>query len=435
VSSVASGKPDQVFHPLAAGDQPGSVAVQSGKVWVGYTPTADAVTAWRIGAIDLADGGTFEAAATPGSWTSEPLLAADPDDAGVLVAVDHESPAEAASYKTTTDPATPLAAQGELGSGATACNYLGQVAVIPGGRQFAAACMGAGVYAYSTADLAEAASYNANGAGASLTVGVAVNADGTVAVSNRTDIYVYKPDGALLNTLELGAGDEITEGNGLAWLDTPAGPGLAAAYGVADSPPYAVEIFDQAEGRPIVRLAASAKTIYAEVNGSGKDKVIASGKVNARGQLSVAYTALRSTTFRVAYAGDADDAAVKASAVLSVRAQVRQALTGQYGTKKSGRTTYLLYHRAGQVTVVIAVTPGHPGGCVELETQEFDKGAWHPGTKTGCSALSPRSKATVDLTASKAGLGSPYRVRADYLTDSPANASSASSWRYFMVEK
>ena len=394
------------------------------------------------------------------------------------------------------------------------------------------------------------ASYNANGAGASLAVGVAVNADGTVAVSNRTDIYVYKPDGALLNTLEIGTGDEITEGNGLAWLDTPDGPGLAAAYGVGDSPPYAMEIFAQAEGRPTVTLTASAKasfghpvtlsgtsllpsgaadtapvtitrsgpggtvtlpavtpspagaftvtntpkavgtytytatsgatsasatakviqdtptlsltpgnsavsyktvvhltatlgtthvnrslTIYAEVNGSGKDKVIASGKVNAKGQLAVTYTALESTAFRVVYTGDADDAPVHASAVLSVRAQVQEALTGQYGTKKSGRTTYLLYHRAGKVTVVIAVTPGHPGGCVEVETQEFYKGAWHASAKTGCATLNPGSKATVYLTVGKAVLGSPYRVLADYLGDSPENASSASSWRYFMVEK
>jgi hypothetical protein len=550
VSSVASGTPEQVFYPLAAGDQPGSLAVQSDKVWVVYTPTADAVTTWQIGAIDLADGGTFEAAAAAGSWTSEPLLGADPDDTGVLVAVDHESPAEAATYKTTTHPATPLAAQGALGSGETACRYLGQIAVMPGGKRFAAACMGAGVYAYNTTDLSEVASYNANGAGASLAVGVAVNADETVAVSNRTYIYVYKPDGALLNTLEIGTGDEITEGNGLAWLDTPDGPGLAAAYGVGDSPPYAIEILAQAEGRPMVTFTASAKTsfghpitlsgssllpsgaadtapvtitrsgpggtvklpaltpspagaftvtntpkavgtytytatsgpssanatatviqdiprlslipansavsyktvvhltatlgtthlnrsltIYAEVNGSGKDKVIARGKVNAKGQLPVTYTALESTAFRVVYTGDADDAAVHASAVLSVRAQVQEALTGQYGTKKSGRTTYLLYHRAGKVTVVIAVTPGHPGGCVEVETQEFYKGAWHASAKAGCATLNPRSKATVYLTVSKLELGSPYRVRADYLSDSAENASSTSAWQYFMVEK
>ena len=554
VSSVASGTPKQVFYPLAAGDEPGFLAVQSGKVWVGYSATADAVTTWQIGAIDLtgagAGAGAFEAAAAPGSWTSEPLLAADPDDTGVLVAVDHESPAEAATYKTTTDPAAPLAAKGELGSGATACNYLGQVAVVPGGKQLAAACMGAGVYAYNTANFSEAASYNANGAGASLTVGVAVSADGTVAVSNRTGIYVYKPDGALLSTLAIGAGDEITEGEGLAWLDTTDGPGLAAAYGAGDSPPYAVEIFDQAEGRPVVTFTASAKTsfghpitlsgasllpsgaadtapvtitrsgpggtvtlpaitpsgtgafrvtdtpravgtftysatsgattvsatvkvmrdipalsltpgdsavsyktvvhvtatlgatyvsrsltIYAKVSGSGKDEVIASGKVNAKGQLTVAYTALSSTTFLVAYAGDADDVPVQASGVLSVRAQVHEALSGQYGTRHSGGTTYLLYHRAAKIAVAAVVTPGHPGGCVEVETQEFRKGAWLASTRTGCATLSKGSEATVHLTVSKADLGEPYRVRADYLSDSPENASSASAWQYVMIEK
>ena len=565
VSSVASATPGQVFHPLAAGDQPGFLAVQSGKVWVGYSQTADTVTTWQIGAIDLADAdasaGAFEAAAAPGSWTSEPLLAADPDDTGVLVAVDHESPAEAAAYKTTstTAPATALAAQGDLGSGANACSYLSQVAVMPGGKQFAAACMGTGVYAYNTANFGQAASYNANGAGASLTVGVAVNADGTVAVSNRTDIYVYKPGGALLNTLAIGKGDEITEGNGLAWLDTAGGPALAAAYGVGDSAPYSVEIFDQAEGQPTVRFTASATTtfghpvklsgtsvlpsgaadtaavtitrsgpggtvtlpavtpsstgafavadtpkavgtyvytaasgatsasasakvikdtpalsltpvnsavgyktvvhltatlgatfvnrsltIYAEVNGSGKggkggqggqEKVIASGKVNAKGRLAVAYTALESTTFSAVYAGDADDAAARASAALSVRAQVLEALSGQYGTKKSGGTTYRLYHRAGKVAVAMTVTPGHPGGCVEVETQEFAKGAWHASAKTGCVTLSAASKATVRLTLGKAALGSPYRVRADYLSDSRSNASGASGWQYYLVEK
>jgi hypothetical protein len=552
VSSVASGTPEQVFYPLAAGDQPGSLAVQSDKVWVGYTPAAGAAGPWQIGAIDLADDGAFEAAAAPGSWAKEPLLAADPDDLGVLVAVDHESPAVAATYRTTTAtaPATPLAAQSALGSGKSACGYVAQIAVVPGGQQFAAACMGAVVYAYNTGNLTVADSYNADGAGDSLTVGVAVSTDGMVAVANRTDMYVYKLNGALFNTLAIGTGDEITEGNGLAWLDTPDGPGLAAAYGVGDSPPYAVEIFDQAEGKPTVTFTASAKasfghpitlsgttvlpsraadtarvtltrtgpggmvtlpavtpsstgafkatdtpkavgtytytatsggtaasaaakvtqdipalsvspvkstvsyktvvhltatlgsthgnrylTVYAEINGSGKDKVIASGKVNAKGQLAVAWTALQSTTFRVAYAGDADDAAVQVAAAASVRAQVQEALSGQYGTKKSGRTTYLLYHRTGKVTVAAAVTPGHPGGCVEIQTQEFSTGAWHASGKTGCARLNQGSKATVHLTLGKSQLGYPYRVQADYLSDGPGNASGASAWQYFMVEK
>jgi hypothetical protein len=457
VSSVASAAPEQVFYPLAAGDQPGSLAVQSGKVWVSYAATVDDVATVRIGAIDLADDGTFEPAAAAGSWTSAPQLAADPDDTGVLAAVDHQSPAEAATYSTATDPATPLTAQGELGSGATACGYLAQVAVMPGGKQFAAACMGAGVYAYNTANLSEAASYNANGAGASLTVGVAVNADGTVAVSNRTDIYVYKPDGALLNTVEIGTGDEITEGEGLAWLDTPDGPGLAAAYGVGDSPPYAVEIFDQAEGQPMVTFTARAKTSFGHPVTLSGTSLLPSGAADTApvtitrsgpgGTVTLpAVTPSSSGAFTVTntpkavgtYTYTATVGAISASAtarVIPLIPQVREALSGHYGTRKSGRTTYLLYHRAGKITVMAAVTPGHPGGCVKVEMQEFRKGAWHASTKTGCATLSRESKATVHLTAGKAQLGYPYRVRADYLSDSPDYGSGATAWQYVMVEK
>lgn len=550
VSSIAGGTPQQKFYPLAAGDQPDSLAVQSGKVWVSYGTTVDAVTTTQIGAIDL-PAGTFEAAAAPGSWAHSVLLAADPDDTGVLVAVDYQSSAEAETFHTATDPATPLAAQAELGSGGTPCNWLAQVGVMPGGQRFAVACTGVGAYAYNTSDLAaDVAFYNANGAGTSLNTGVAVDADGSVAVANRTKLYVYRPNGTLLNTLALGAGDELLEGKGLAWVDVPAGPGLAAGYGVGDAPPYAVHIYAQAEiERPALTLAATATvgfghpitlhgtsvlpggtgdmtkvtitrsgpggsatlsvtpsssgaftltdtpkavgaftytaavgpvtatatakvsrdvpalslaprnptvnyktvlhltatlgttyvnrslTIYAEVNGSGKAKVIAAGKVNAKGQLAVAYAALKSTTFRVAYAGDADDVAVQASTVVAVRAQVREALSGQYGTKKDGGRTYLLYHRAGQVTVAAVVTPDHGGNCVQAETQEFAHGAWHASAKTGCATLSPASKATVRLTVAKAALGLPYRVRVDYRGGSPENAAGASGWEYFMVEK
>jgi hypothetical protein len=176
-------------------------------------------------------------------------------------------------------------------------------------------------------------------------------------------------------------------------------------------------------------------TIYAEVNGSGKDTVIASGKVSAEGQLAVAYTALESTSFRAVFGGDAEDAAVQASAALSVSARVQAALSGQYGTRKTGGVSYRLYHRAGKVTVAITVTPAHPGGCVELQTQEFYRGRWHASATTGCATLNRASRATASLTAAKLRLGYPYRVRAEYLSKSAENASADSGWQYFMIEK
>jgi hypothetical protein len=140
------------------------------------------------------------------------------------------------------------------------------------------------------------------------------------------------------------------------------------------------------------------------------------------------------------YKYTATSGTVSASATAKVTQeipQVRETLSGQYGSRKSGRTTYLLYHRGGKVTVTVvtAVTPGHPGGCVEAKTQEFYKSAWHAIGMTGCAKLSPASKAAVHLTVAKPRLGYPYRVQADYLSNSPRYASGASAWQYFMVEK
>ena len=188
--------------------------------------------------------------------------------------------------------------------------------------------------------------------------------------------------------------------------------------------------------RPIKHPATPPEVIMmVGVNGTGKNKVIASGTVNSKGRLSVAWTARQSTTFLATYAGDADDAAVHASAAALVRAQVAETLSGQYGTKKSGGTTYRLYHHTAKVAVAATVTPGHPGECVKAELQEWVNGAWHASTTTGCTKLGTASKATVRLAVSKAQLGVPYRVRADYVSGSKTNASGASAWQYLMVEK
>jgi hypothetical protein len=460
VSSIASGPLKQVFYPLAPGDQPAALAVQSGKVWVSYSTGPAAV---QVGAIDLADKGAFEPAAAPGAWTSGVQLAADPNDTGVLVVVSDQSPAEAATYNTTKDPAPARAAQGNLGQGGTACVYPGEIAVAPGGQRFLAGCDGpSGAVAYSPADIAApAATYNANGGGESQAIAVAVDpSDGSVAVANRTTIYVYKPNGTLLNILAIPAGNKIDEAFGLVWADAAGGPDLAAIFQSPTTLAYTVKVFDQAELRhqpkltltrgsatvgyqSVVHLTATlgatyanrSLTISAQVNGSGKAKVIASGQVNARGQLAVAYTARQSTTFRAAFAGDARDAAVKASAAVTVRAQVKETLTGKYGTKKSGGLTYLLYHRTGKVTVAAVVLPSRPGACVKTETQVYAKGAWNASARSGCAKLSPASKATVHLALGRAKLGVPYRVRADYVSSGPQNASGSSAWQYFIVKK
>ena len=553
VSSIANGPLKQTFYSLTAGDQPGSLAVQSGKVWVAYSTTVDAVTTTQIGAVDLPAPARSSPPRRQAPGTSRWTWPGSPQDKGVLVAVSYDSPAEAATYDTTTDPATPIAAQGALGTGGNACSYLGEVAIAANGSGFAAgwrrACQRAGVQPgehHHRGDFLQRQRGRTSQA-----IAVAMDADGDVAVANRTAIYVYTANGTLLNTFAVTAGNKTDEAYGLEWVDTPGGPSIAAVSQAATAPKtYTVQIFSKAELlRPAVKFTATAKTAFgkpvtlagtsplpggaadtakvtitrtgpggtvslpvvtpsstgaftttdtpkavgsytytatsgatsvaakatvvkltpslkltpvsssvgyksvvhltatlgathgnraltisAQVNG-GKSKVIATGKVNSKGQLSVAWTGLQSSTFSVQFAGDADDVAVHASAAASVRAQVTQTLSGQYGTKKSGGTTYRLYHRAAKVTVVAAVTPAHPGECVKVQLQEWVKGAWQASTTTGCAKLSAASKVTVRLALGKVQLGVPYRVRADYVSSSKTNASGDSAWQYLMVEK
>jgi hypothetical protein len=228
--------PTQTLYPLASGDVPYSVAVQSGKVWVSYNVGTTAGKA-AIGDINLSatPSPTFEpATAGPSTWHSAPNLAADPDSTGTtLLAYQGDgSSAAAATFNTTTDPATPISKPGDIGSGSsgTACGgVVSQVAVVPGRAEFAAACGGSQVNVYSTQDVTKAVGipYATPGGGPAA---VAIAPDGTVAVGaqavinagNKTgDVaFVYSPGGgtAPRNIFDFAPGySNKYEAGGLAW--------------------------------------------------------------------------------------------------------------------------------------------------------------------------------------------------------------------------
>jgi hypothetical protein len=137
-----------------------NVAVQSGKLWVSYRtgPTGAA-----IGDFDLsAASPTLEAQSAMGGWAVAPLLAADPSDTGVLVAMEtDQDPTSVASYDTTRDPVTVRALTASLvNSASKACTAAYDLAVVPGGAQFIPACgTPQNLTRYSTADLSAQGTY------------------------------------------------------------------------------------------------------------------------------------------------------------------------------------------------------------------------------------------------------------------------------------
>ncbi len=223
VSSItaSSSTATQVLYPLPAGDVPYSVAVQSGKVWVSYQPANNnGAGVAAIGDIDLAASdptAAFEAASTSVTgatgWYSPPDLAADPSDSGLLVAADpYLTPTNAATFNTTTSPETGLAA-GSLGgatNGTTICGDEKQLAVIPGGAGFVAACQfPKGTQVFSPSDVTTP---TATYAGQTGPAAVAVSPSGLIAAGDEStdvvttatvpaNVYVYSPAGNLYNTI------------------------------------------------------------------------------------------------------------------------------------------------------------------------------------------------------------------------------------------
>lgn len=83
---------------------------------------------------------------------------------------------------------------------------------------------------------------------------------------------------------------------------------------------------------------------------------------------------------------------------------------------------------------LVEVTPNKHGECVQLQVQEYVKGAWHPYVKTGCTALSSSSKATLALKLAALGR---FRVGSVFIRSAKdsANVSTDGPWQYYDVTK
>jgi hypothetical protein len=184
------------------------------------------------------------------------------------------------------------------------------------------------------------------------------------------------------------------------------------------------------------RIAGAKVSLYAKPAG-GKRILVATGKVNAAGKLSPAYTVTRATKFTAVFGGDAKDAPTSASRTVTVPARVSAVLTGYYKTVKSGRIVYRVYHGTGTLTLTAGVLPNKHGECLKPETEQYDSGTgWDADTKYGCDKLNSQSRDVAPFSLSHA-VGDRYRIRADYIRShsDTANLSADSGWRYFVVVK
>jgi hypothetical protein len=533
--------PSQTLDALGAGDIPYSLAIQSGSLWVSYTDSSGQA---GIGSFDSGTG-TFAPAPTD-NWSSAPDLAADPQGSGTLVAV-QPGTALVGTYTTANGTLSPIAqAATTLGQ----CSNETQLAVVPGGADFIAAC-GTSVNEYSVSGLA--APQSSYAAGSAAPAGTAIDADGTVAVGSSAGIYVYGSGGTPENVFHLGSSASLAAG-GLAWEDAgtpgsqlvavvdsggtysvqvfaakvslsgpaqadvtktvtltgavtlpggtvPAGTEIAitrtlsgtttslppvttvganGSFTLTDTPaavgtytytakyantgtiPPAIGTYKLSVVRmaPALAITTGATTfnydstvhvtahlgttytnravsVYAQWDGYRAKTRLTTGRVNSSGELTVSYTAPRSTTFSVVFAGDAHYAAETVSRDVGVRAATTMSISGYNGTRGIGGTAYRLYHLSSSIYLSVAVQPGKPGECVRIEIQEHYNGAWRANGMTGCSALDASSNLYGTLSVGGGDRGYQYRIRADYVRSARdiTNLSSDSGWQYVVPER
>lgn len=262
VSTIKASSPTESYYALGNGDVPYGLAFQGGELWVSYTDSGGSA---GIGSFDPTSD-TFTAASAD-DWTAAPDLAADPQAGGTtLVAVQPGSEAVAATYTIASGALSPSAPQpAPLGQ----CSGEIQLAVVPGGADFIAAC-GASANEYSVSDLSAGPTY---ATGSDAPEGTAVDADGTVAVGSSSAIYVYgaaAAGGTPDNIFNPGGSASLAAG-GLGWEDTPDGSQLIA---VADSGgSYSLQVFSQPT------LTRSALTLTAPSTAAVGSPVTLSGSL------------------------------------------------------------------------------------------------------------------------------------------------------------
>ena len=226
VTAISTGTLAQTAsYSLPAGDSPFNVAAQSGKIWVSYN--TGTLFAAAVGYFDpSASSPALQTPAVMGGWYTAPQLAADPTDTGVLVAIGSgTSVAGLASYDTAANPVSTIA--GSPG-GSPVCSDERDLAVAPGGSQFAVAChdVAAVDNVYSTASLSPLRSLGSSVYPA-FPVAIAYDGAGDIAAGTTTsvpspDLYIYPPGSTTaLNTYSLYSLSTlggILAPRGLAWV-------------------------------------------------------------------------------------------------------------------------------------------------------------------------------------------------------------------------
>ncbi|MEY9870591.1 type II secretory pathway pseudopilin PulG [Streptacidiphilus sp. MAP12-33] len=173
-------------------------------------------------------------------------------------------------------------------------------------------------------------------------------------------------------------------------------------------------------------------SLYAQPYG-GARTLVATGTVDARGDLTARYRAWRTTTLTAVFAGDDRYAPATATRQIADRVSLAEALKGYYRSVRYGSIWVRDYHHSAKPVLTASVTPKKPGQCMVFDLERYDGGAWHNLGATPCIKINAAGTASITVVRTMpTGL---YRIDAAYLaarTD-PSNASTPGAWQFFAI--
>lgn len=177
-------------------------------------------------------------------------------------------------------------------------------------------------------------------------------------------------------------------------------------------------------------------SIYADPFGADKPrKLLRTGKVNSKGNLSATVTMGRDTTVSAVFAGDARYASKTVKSTGYARVNVSTAVSKHYRTGKIGSTKYH-YFRKNTDPVFTTTMSYYKGRAQRVQLQVRYAGAWHD-TAAEYFALNSKGKSVVRLEApGESGIRA--RIRSSYVNGSSGdsvNSTTHGAWKYFTFTK
>ncbi|MFI5744882.1 YncE family protein [Streptomyces sp. NPDC051644] len=180
------------------------------------------------------------------------------------------------------------------------------------------------------------------------------------------------------------------------------------------------------------------RTVELWVDPFGADKpkkLVKTGKVNSKGNLSTTVDMTRDTTVTAVFKGDGRYASKTVTSTAYAKVKVSTSISKQYKTAKIGSTSYAYFHK--KTNPVFSTTMSYyKNRSHKLSLQFYYQGKWYDAGSQYFK-LGTNGKSIVTLTGTH-DTGYRMRVRASYVNDTSGdtvNSTTSGAWKYFIFTK